>query len=211
MDDNAEGLNDLLQKACAGDRSSLESLLIHFHDPLLRFISRSMSPVAVAIAAPEDVLQETLIEAFRSIKTLQPRGRQQFFAWLKMIARTRLLNLIEARHAKKRGGERRRITHIAGSDGSATSILGHLAASDPTPSLIARQSEGVELIAAALAKLDPVRRQIMELRFGQGVPLSEIATITGKTEGAVKMMINRAIKELREELAVDFGQSSTGA
>jgi RNA polymerase sigma factor (sigma-70 family) len=100
---------------------------------------------------------------------------------------------------------------MADADGKATSILNHLAGRDPTPSLIARRSEAVGLIAAALAKLDPVRQQVMEFRFGQGMSLEEIAARTGKTEGAIKMIINRAIKDLREELAVDFGQSSAGA
>src|SRR5258708_22016833 len=104
MGGDAEGLDDLIHRAIAGDRSSLESLLIHFHDPLLRFIRRSMSPAASVLAAPEDVLQETLTEAFRSIRTLQPRGRQALFACLETIARTQLLNWNHAQHAPQLGG-----------------------------------------------------------------------------------------------------------
>jgi RNA polymerase sigma-70 factor (ECF subfamily) len=208
MGDREEELDQLIQNASAGDRGSLEALLVHFHDPLLGFIQKSVSRGTLQWLTPEDVLQETLIEAFRSARTLEPQGSRAFFSWLKKIARTRLLNMIEAHRAQKRGGERRRVTHLASANSTATSILHHLAGRDPAPSMIVRRKEVVNAIAKALTRLDQVPKEIIEMRFGKGLSIQDIAAKTGKSEGAVKMVINRAIKELREILDDGFGKYS---
>jgi RNA polymerase sigma factor (sigma-70 family) len=208
--DSAASVDRWIVRAVAGDRSSQESLLLHFHDPLLASIRRWMAGGAPAPLAAEDVLQDALAEALGRIRTLQPQGERAFFAWMKAICRTRLLNRIEAERAQKRGGGRHRARRSA-EDSTATTLLGRLAGPDPTPSLLARQSEAVALIAAAVARLDPARRRIVELRFGQGLSLQQIAEQTQKTRGAIKMIINRALKQLREELAGTLGETSRGA
>ncbi len=202
--------NDLIVKAAAGDRWSLETLLIHFHDPLLQFITTSLLSRDAAFTA-EDVLQETLMEAFRAVASLDPRGPDSFLAWLKSIARTRFLNMIAAQKARKRGGDHRRVQSAPNPDITAVSILARLAGQDPTPSWIARRQEVLAAISKALALLDDERREIIDLRYRQGLPLEEIVARTGKTEGAVKMLLNRTIKELRDILSQNFGEFSAGA
>ena len=53
--------------------------------------------------------------------------------------------------------------------------------------------------------MDLTRRQLVEWRFGKGMEWGEIAGHAGKSEGAVKMLINRSIKELRDAMGEDFG------
>jgi RNA polymerase sigma-70 factor (ECF subfamily) len=186
-------LDRLIEKAVAGDESSLESLLMHFYNPLLQWISTALMRGDAGGVVADDVLQETMVAAFRSVRQIEPRGSRAFFSWLKTIARTRLINLIDARRAQKRGGQL--------ANAVATSILNRIAARDPSPSLIARRKEATEAIAKAMAQLEPGRRKVLQLRYGQGLSIQEVATRIGKSEGAVKMLISRSIEQLRESIA----------
>src|SRR3984957_5754353 len=210
MSETAANLDGLISQAVGGDGSALESLLLHFHDPLLQSIQRSISRGASALITPEDVLQETFIEAFRRIRTFDHRGNAAFLNWLKNIARGRLVNQLKALKAQKRGGGRHHITSRNNPDAPATSIFNLIAAKDPTPSLMLRRKEAVNAVAAAIKTLDPTPRQAIELRFGQGMSIEQAAEKLGKSDAAMKMIINRAIKALRQILADNFGKSSTG-
>jgi RNA polymerase sigma-70 factor (ECF subfamily) len=209
-----ERLDELIGRAAAGDQSSLESLLVHFHDPLLRWIGKLVLRDAVVTVSAEEVLQETLIAAFRGMRKLEPRGERAFFAWLKTIARSRLINQIKAAAALKRGGGNpaMAVGHAAGDgDATVTSILGLIAGRDPTPSLVLRRKEASGIVAAALARLEPGRRRVIEWHYGQGLPVPEIAARLGKGEGAIKMLIHRAVKEMRDAIKADFGEFSVSA
>lgn len=203
-------LDDLVLKASAGDASSLELILMHFHDPLLRFIRGLESGQVLYGAAAEDVLQETMIEAFRGIRKLEARGSEAFLAWLKAIARTRLINLVKAARAQKRGGGRQPIVRRGDEDATATSILNLIAARDPTPSLIVRRAEAVGAIHRAITRLEPAQRELIECRYGQGMSVEELAARTGKSKGAIKMLIHRVVKDLRAAVSADIGESSAG-
>jgi len=202
--------DDIIAQAVAGDPWSLETLLIQYHDPLLHFIATRLTRHHPPLIPAEDVLQETMMEAFRSIRKFSPRGSIAFFAWLKTIARTRFFNLLEAQQAKKRGGDHKRLTNGPPADATAVSLLARIAGQDPTPSWIARRKEVLNSLTDAISMLDEPRRQIVDLRYRQGLAIEEIAVRLGRTEGAVKMSLNRAIRELREDLSKNFGESSIG-
>jgi RNA polymerase sigma factor (sigma-70 family) len=191
MEEPEKMLDDLIVKAAACDRPALESLLLHFYDPLLSYVRKLFSrDIGVA---PEDVVQVTMIEAFQRIWSLDAQGGDAFFAWLKTIARSRIANMIEARRAQKRGGDRKPITRLADTEGVERSILRLIASPQRTPSLIARRKEASDALKLALSRLDKERRELMTLRYGQGLSYQEIALLEGKTVAAVKMHIHRTL------------------
>jgi RNA polymerase sigma factor (sigma-70 family) len=163
----------------------------------------------------DDLFQETLIDAFQHVRGLDARGGVAFFAWLKTIARNRHLNRLKAMKSLKRGGDRRRIVARAGAaaiaDSTATSILQLIATTDPTPSAVVRNKEAVHVVAAALSQLDPQRRQVIELRYGQGMTNAQVAAAIGKSEGAVKMLTSRILQEMRESIDAQFKDFASGA
>ena len=52
----------------------------------------------------------------------------------------------------------------------------------------------------ALAALQPLKRQVMDWRYGQGISIESIAAKTGKSVSAVKMIIHRCLQDLRLDL-----------
>ena len=193
-------LDLLVKKSVAGDRTSLEKLLVYYYGPLLQYIRNRVGTYGSAGIGEDDILQETWVQACESIHSLEAAGAAAFFAWLKTVARTRMINLIKARQARKRGGGRRQI-HAAQADATVTSIIQLVAGKDKTPSWILRRKEIVQEVGNVLAGLNPVRRQVMEMRFGMELSIEEIGHRLGLQKGAVKMNINRSLKQLRQAFA----------
>ena len=200
-----------LVAAASGDRSALESLLLLHHDHLLRYLRALLAKQQTPLVDPEDALQETLIEAFRYIKALDARGEEAFLAWLKKIARTRLSNMLKAQRAAKRGGGKWRIVASSNRPNAQTvsTILGLIASNTPTPSVILRRKEAGSALRQALGAMQPLKQQIMDLRYGQGMSIESIAAKTGKSPSAIKMMIHRCLQDLREDLEKN-GQMTRG-
>jgi len=186
-----------LQRCARGDHAALEALLLHFHDELMGFIKALVRGDVAHWTTAEDLMQDTLMEAFRHAPALDVRGADAFGAWLKTIARTRLINQIEARKAAKRGGAARRVTTAGNPDDTAQTILHMIASNDPTPSLITRRKELQVVLAQAIRRLDPERAKVLQLRYQQGLGIADIAREVGKGESAVKMLISRTLQELR--------------
>jgi RNA polymerase sigma factor (sigma-70 family) len=203
-------LDEWVVQAVAGNRSSLDSLLLHFHDPLRRFIGASVALGAPVGISHDDVLQEAIIAAIRGVNGITPCGADAFFAWLKTIARHSHLNMIKAAKTQKRGEGRPAVTGARTDDPTATSILGGIAGADPSPSLIYRRKEAIEAIALAIARLSPEQREMIELYYQSHVPVRDLAQKMGKSEEAVRTSIHRAVNRLREMLAADFGEFSAG-
>jgi RNA polymerase sigma-70 factor (ECF subfamily) len=202
-------LDQLILLATRGDRAAQETLLLHFHDPLLLHINQFLAPSPATGFTMDDVLQETLVEAFRGFSKLKPLGSDAFLGWLRTIARTRMINMVNRARAEKRGGQRRPLPPNAVSDQTICSVLSLIAGAGPTPSLALRRKEAAAALAVALEKLDPLKREVMELRFGKGLSVPEVAEQLGKNESAVKMLIHRTVKELRASMD-NLGEFTAG-
>jgi RNA polymerase sigma-70 factor (ECF subfamily) len=67
-----------------------------------------------------------------------------------------------------------------------------------------RVAEGREELRLLMAKLDGLaddRRDALIMRFALGMSNREIARALGRSDGATKVLIHRAIKQLEEEMA----------
>jgi RNA polymerase sigma factor (sigma-70 family) len=60
--------------------------------------------------------------------------------------------------------------------------------------------EDAAVLAAALRRLTPRQRAVVVLRFGEDLPVTEVARLLRTTVGAVKSTTNRALARLRSQL-----------
>jgi len=134
----------------------------------------------------EDLTQETLLRAFRGLRTYRPKGK--FRAWLFRIAtnaardwlrrqpREPALGLEMERDAWPRGkGE----NHLP-----------------PESSLV--RSERAAAVEDALARLPEPDRQVLLLRFYGELAFKEVAKVTGEPLGTVLARAHRALKKLAD-------------
>ena len=66
--------------------------------------------------------------------------------------------------------------------------------------------EGREELRLVMRKLDGLpedRREALIMRFALGMSNREIARALGRTDGATKVLIHRALKQLEEQIAAE--------
>lgn len=136
----------------------------------------------------EECLNDTYLAAWNSIPPQRP---EYLKAWLARIVRNRSLDRVRARGREKRGG------------GQVPLVLDELEDLLPSDSDINRLVEGEELsrlISSYLRKQTDRRRIIFLQRYYYASSIREIAEEHKSTEGAVKVLLHRMRRELKEEL-----------
>ena len=68
------------------------------------------------------------------------------------------------------------------------------------PDIAAAHGEQVGKIRLALAKMDKECADIVMWHYIEDMPIREIAVISGRPEGTIRVMLHRGLKELRDNL-----------
>jgi len=141
----------------------------------------------------EDLTEQTFLQAYRHFERAQAESAgRPLRPWLIRIAHNLAANLYRDR-------SRRPQTHI-----DDTTIL---AATHTTEDLVEGRDE-LKRILAGVQQLPDDRREALIMRFALGMDNREIARAMGRSDGATKVLIHRAIKQL--EGIVDTTSNGTG-
>jgi RNA polymerase sigma-70 factor (TIGR02960 family) len=189
-----------LARAQAGDGEAFRELVEPYRGELLAHCYRILGSVADA----EDVLQEALLAAWRSIGRFDGRSLR---AWLYRIATNRCLNYLRGESRRPQTADR-----PAPEQGSGRTLLVRSdepwwlepypddLLGDVTPGPEARYDsrESIALsFVAGLQQLPPLQRAVLVLRDVLGFPAAEAAGILGTTPAAVNSALIRARAGLR--------------
>ena len=189
MTDESTDTFFLIGRARVGDREARDRLFARHSGRLLGFV-RARMPAPLALrTAPEDVLQETLLEAARKLDRFEEQAaggdRSSFYRWLVGIARFKLSEAVRSAGAAKRDLD----------------PLDHsVAASQTSPSGHALRTEAHDALAGALDALPKRRAEAVRLRYLEGLTVAETAARLGCSESAVKALVARGLGELGERL-----------
>ena len=172
---------NLINKAQAGDRQALDTLLEEYRGRLAALIHFRLGAGLRHFVDPEDVAQETLLRAIRSIENFQWNGDESFLRWLGGIAEHVILK-VSGKHdrAPSPGLEK---------EPSADSV---------SLSRAERRDERFHRLKLSIQQLGEDQRRVVELARIEGVPIKEIARRMQRSESAVKNLLLRALKNLRE-------------
>jgi RNA polymerase sigma-70 factor (ECF subfamily) len=77
------------------------------------------------------------------------------------------------------------------------------AGSAPDPEAVLLERSALEELRSHLADLSEKEREAVALRFGAGLRAREAGVVLGVSEGAVRMLVYRAVSKLRKVMAVD--------
>lgn len=182
---------ELIEKAKGGDQAALGELVDECWQPLFRFIAQKLGNADEA----QDVVQETFYRAFRSLGSYK-KTDSRFTTYLGRIA----TNLITDMWRKKG----RSTVNIDFNDYQDRLAGGE----NPADSLI--ELEKKQALTAALTELPPDQRQVIEYRILAGLPVREVSIAMNKSEAAIKMLQQRALKNLREKLLAKGGWQGDG-
>ena len=172
---------ELVECALRGDRAAFDSVCREYQARLLATIRRMLGRASRERIEPEDILQDAFATAWASRAEFVWQGPDSFLRWLEGIARHRAL------HLSRRELRRAQLLELHRPDEEQVS-----------PSRGARRVERFERLKAAVDSLPPQYRDVLRLARLEGRSVREIAEDLGKTESAVKNLLLRAMKRLRD-------------
>jgi RNA polymerase sigma-70 factor (ECF subfamily) len=188
-----------IAQARGGDQLALAKLL-GTCDPWLRARAEARMDASLKIRRDaDDILQEVYLDVFRRIDQLEGCTLESFLAWAYAILDHRLIDAQRAAHCQARDVDREVRAGVGAAD-SYSNLLDDLYAESGTPSGVVRRAEALSALLGCLSDLSPAHRQVVELRFLEGLSVDEAAQRLGKTEGAVVALTKRALQSLRRSM-----------
>ena len=155
---------ELIDRAQAGEATAFERLAEQHAARLWR----SARALCKDNHCAEDLVQETLVEAWRSMARFE--GRRGFSSWLHGILRHRFL----------KGRRQQNSARLSASDG-----LDQTPCMASTPDRSAEMSEDALRTRRAVANLPAEHRLVVELRFFAGATLDEMQRLAAIGNGEV--------------------------
>lgn len=172
-----------LQRIAVGDRQALAELYARHRQMLFRYLLQLTPDRGLA----EELLQDTLVAIWKSARDFE--GRSSVTTWLIGIARRQAHNTL-----RRRGLPLADLTEVEA-----------MPASDPAPEDALLATAAREQLAAAVARLAPLHREVLVLAFVQELSYAEIAAALDIPVGTVKSRLNHAKRALRAEFATAEG------
>lgn len=182
----------LIKNAQNGDREALNILIGNYWQSVYRLVCYKVGNSDDA----QELTQETFLRAFRSLERYKDTGAA-FKTYLGRIA----LNLVTDFWRKK--GRAPQIVDIA-------EYQEPLPDSAAKPEEVAISAERQKEMAALVSLLPDDQRQAIEIRIIAGISVKDAAQIMGKSEPAVKMLQQRALKNLKK-MCIERGILEGGA
>lgn len=167
----------VLMRAIQGDRAAFETLYDLYVDRVYAYLrARTTTDEDAA-----DLTQQAFVQALAALP--RHHGRALAFApWLFRIARNVAID-----------AQRRRRDTITWD--LLPDALQPIARDDVEGAIL--RGEAIARLHTLLRTLSLDTREILALRFGAGLTVAEVATVVGKTEGAVKQQLVRTMRRLR--------------
>jgi RNA polymerase sigma-70 factor, ECF subfamily len=201
-----DGIRDLISRAQAGDPDALERVL----GVVRPWLERGARPFADPDRPDEstaDLAQAAWLRAWQGLSQFRGAGDDlqtmaMFQAWVEELVRNVGLNAARERRAHVRQ-PRGKIIRLGDSPAEGGEPAGHLdlAASGPSPSSLAAAGERDALIRQALSRLGDERdREIVRLRFVEGLSLRQVAERLGTNHETVRQRYHAALSFLEREL-----------
>jgi RNA polymerase sigma-70 factor (ECF subfamily) len=177
--DRGPEMRALVERAQGGDRGALEELyLLHF-DRIYSYLHVSVGNKHDA----EDLTTQTFLKMLESIGRFRWQSAP-FSAWLFRIAH----NLAMDHFRASRRWQPEEDVPEPPPDESTSAEMGAL------------QSIGQKSMMELIEDLSPEQQQVLTLKFVFNFANGEVATILGKTEGAIKSLQHRALASLQKQL-----------
>lgn len=177
-DDEAERarLIALVELARGGDTEAFGLLYDHYQPSVYRFLYYRTRSVALA----EDLTSETFFRALRNMNGFRWQGRD-LGAWLMTIARNLTTDHYKAGRTRLELTTEDMTLHDDATDGPEDAVL-----------------EGItnEILLGALTELPTEQRECIIMRFLQGMSIAETALALERSEGAVKQLQLRGVRNL---------------
>src|SRR5580704_12906528 len=170
---------DLVERLRRRDPQALAEIYDRYGRLAYSLILRIVRDAAIA----EDLVQETFLRVWNRAQGFDAE-RGAFGPWLLSVARNRAIDYLRSAGGRERNAiELEEVDHPALYTNMERDILA---------------SDDARVIRAALLKLTPQQREVIELAYYEGLTQTEMAERMGQPLGTVKTWVRTALKNLRD-------------
>jgi RNA polymerase sigma-70 factor (ECF subfamily) len=169
---------ELLERASQYDAQALAEIYDRYAEQIYRYLCRYLGDASQA----EDLTGEVFLKLLQVLNTRRA-PRERLGGWLYRVAHNLAMDCFRRQ-------------------GQATAVPledSWIATGDP-PSEVVERRQIRQQVRSALCQLTADQQQVVLLRFGEGLKITQVAAMLGKSEGAVKVLQHRAIRRLRRLL-----------
>ena len=171
----------LIEQARKGDQGSFEEIFTALRERLLATTRTYLSSAVRQLVDPEDVLQDTFVRALHSLERFEWQGEGSFCRWLESIATHIALDAV------RRQGRRKMLRIDRDIRGAVAS-----------PSKAMRRQERFERLRKSMETLSLDYQTVLKLSRIEGLSVKDIASRLGRSESAVKNLLLRATRQLKQ-------------
>jgi RNA polymerase sigma-70 factor, ECF subfamily len=194
----------LVAAAQAGDSDAFAQLYEHYVSSVFRFVLYRVADRPTA----EDLTSETFLRALRRIDSVSYQGRD-VGAWFITIARNLVYDLrkshryryeiptgemIDSAGETTPHGAFSAWTRSRAFQVRRSVMVGASAQNDPAD--VVADEIYANVLAECVAQLNDKQREVIELRFYQGLSVAETTAALGGEEGRIKALQHRAVRKL---------------
>ena len=175
-----DGEDRIVERAVRGESSAFGLLYDHYQPMIYRFVAVKVSQREDA----EDLTHQVFMSAWENMHSYRQRGFP-FSSWLYRIARNRIVDHYRTKKAD---------LPLESVAEDVTALLVH-------STIPLEHHFEIERVLTALHELRPDYQDVILMRFVEELSIKETAAALEKSEGAVKLLQHRALKELKALLA----------
>ena len=194
-----EPLESLLLKASQGDVPALDVLLERYLPGLRAYVRLRAGPRLLEKESSSDLVQSVCRDILENLDRFQFEGETGFRRWLFKTAQRKIADRYEFYGAKKRDMAREKRPALPTSSAGDEAVL-ECYRSFYTPSHQAIAREELARVEQAFLSLPEEQREVVVQAKILGLTRAEIAEGMGKSEGAVRTLLYRALARLAEVL-----------
>jgi len=183
--DNQSEIVRLVERAAGGNFEAFGKLYGIFLDRIYRYAFHQVQDRMTA----EDITEEVFVKAWKAIKSCKGKG-PTFSAWIYRIAHNHIINTLRSTR-KFASIDMENIAEIS------------------SPKLEVEMKLEQQELTEMIADLPQNQRQVVVLKFIEGLDNREIGKIMRKSEGAVRILQMRSLTTLRQKIG--GGKYGTGS
>ncbi|MCA9024613.1 MAG: sigma-70 family RNA polymerase sigma factor [Planctomycetaceae bacterium] len=191
---------ELLARARSGDTQALGKLLELYRNSLCHQARQQLGSRLNSRVDYSDIVQETFLEAQRDFSGFRGECEAEWAGWLNRILENNLAEAVR-RHDLVQKRSVRSERSLDDSKSPAGPLRKQLSDNEATPSRRAVQAEETLSLNLAIDNMTADQREVIRLRYMDGLSLKELAQHFDRSEMAVASLLHRAVDRLRGQLS----------
>jgi RNA polymerase sigma-70 factor (ECF subfamily) len=186
----------LIERARREEPGALDPLLDSYRNYLRLLARTGLDASLQGKADPSDLVQEAMLKASQRFGQFRGSTDAELAGWLRGILAHCLADLVRRyRTGVRHAAREQSLDQLLNRSSQAMERI--LATDANSPSSSAQRRDLGVVLSDALALLSEDHREVIVLFHLEGLPWEEVARRLGRTEGAVRKLWARALKQLR--------------